>query len=110
MEKALTIENASVGYKVGKKTISVVDGIDASLHSCELVALIGRNGAGKSTLLRTLSAFQKPLSGIIECRGRNIAELSPNEMAKEVAIVLTSTEAAPLTVRELVSLGRIRTS
>ena len=106
MEKALTIENASVGYKVGKKTISVVDGIDASLHSCELVALIGRNGAGKSTLLRTLSAFQKPLSGIIECRGRNIAELSPNEMAKEVAIVLTSTEAAPLTVRELVSLGR----
>ena len=106
MKKALTISNASVGYRNGKKTVLVVDGIDASLQSCELVALIGRNGAGKSTLLRTLSAFQKPLSGTIECDGKNIVELSPNEVAKELAVVLTSTEPAPLTVKELVSLGR----
>ena len=106
MKKALTISNASVGYRNGKKTVLVVDGIDASLQSCELVALIGRNGAGKSTLLRTLSAFQKPLSGTVECGGRNIVEMSPNDVAKELAVVLTSTEPAPLTVKELVSLGR----
>lgn len=103
---ALTITDASVGYRNGKKPIHVVDGIDASLHCGELVALIGKNGAGKSTLLRTLSAFQKPLSGVIECDGKNIAELSPQDVAKELAVVLTSTEPAPLTVRELVSLGR----
>ena len=103
---ALTISKVSVGYRNGKKEIRVVDGIEASLQSCGLVALIGRNGAGKSTLLRTLSAFQKPLSGTIECNGRDIAGLSPNDVAKELAVVLTSTEPAPLTVRELVLLGR----
>lgn len=106
MKNVLTISNASVGYRNGKRTVLVVDGIDASLQSCELVALIGRNGAGKSTLLRTLSAFQKPLSGTVKCDGKDITELSPNDIAKELAVVLTSTEPAPLTVRELVSLGR----
>lgn len=106
MKKALTIINASIGYSSGKRTIHVVDGINASLHCCELVVLIGKNGAGKSTLLRTLSAFQKPLSGTIACAEKDITELSPNDLAKELAVVLTSTEPAPLTVRELVSLGR----
>lgn len=106
MKKTLTINNASIGYRTGKKPTHVVDGIDASLHCGELVALIGKNGAGKSTLLRTLSAFQKPLTGTIECNGRNMAEMSPNDVAKELAVVLTSAEPAPLTVRELVSLGR----
>ena len=103
---ALTIAKATIGYRNGKKTTTVADGIDAALHCGELVALIGKNGAGKSTLLRTLSALQKPLSGAIEFNGKDAAELSPNEVAKELALVLTSTEPAPLTVRELVSLGR----
>ena len=106
MKKALTINRASIGYRTGKKTTLVVDGIDASLHCGELVALIGKNGAGKSTLLRTLSAFQKPLSGTIECNGRDMASMSPDDVAKELAVVLTSAEPVPLTVREIVSLGR----
>ena len=106
MKEALAINKASIGYRTGKKTIHVVDGIDASLHCGELVALIGKNGAGKSTLLRTLSALQEPLSGDIELNGKNITGLSPNDVAKELSLVLTSIEQASLTVRELVSLGR----
>lgn len=75
MKEALAINKASIGYRTGKKTIHVVDGIDASLHCGELVALIGKNGAGKSTLLRTLSALQEPLSGDIELNGKNITGL-----------------------------------
>ena len=106
MKKALTISNVTIGYRNGKRTISVVDEINASLHGCELVALIGKNGAGKSTLLRTLSAFQKPLSGTIECDGKNMTEMQVSDVAKELAVVLTANESAPLTVRELVTLGR----
>lgn len=103
---ALTVSNVSIGYRQGKRCVHVVDGIDASLHCGEMVMLIGRNGAGKSTLLRTLSAFQKPLSGTVAYSGRDAGELSPNDMAKEVAVVLTANNPAPLTVREVVSLGR----
>ncbi len=103
---ALTISNVSIGYRQGKKCVHVVDGIDASLYCGELVMLVGRNGAGKSTLLRTLAAFQKPLSGTVTCSGKDIAGLSPNDIAKEVSVVLTANEPAPFTVREIVSLGR----
>lgn len=102
----LACNNVSVGYKHGDQAMHVVDGIDASLHCGELVALIGKNGAGKSTLLRTLSAFQKPLCGTVCYSERNIEELSANEIAKEVSVVLTANDPAPLTVREIVSLGR----
>lgn len=103
---ALTIDDATIGYRQGKKVVSVAEGINVSLHCGELVALIGRNGAGKSTLLRTLSAFQKPLLGVVCLSGKNVSDLSTRDVSKEVAVVLTATEAAPLTVRELVSLGR----
>ena len=102
----LACNNVSVGYKHGDHAVHVVDGIDASLHCGELVALIGKNGAGKSTLLRTLSAFQKPLYGTVCYSERNVEELSANEIAKEVSVVLTANDPAPLTVREIVSLGR----
>ena len=103
---ALTIINASIGYRQGKRTVHVVDGIDATLHCGELVMLIGRNGAGKSTLLHTLSAFRKPLSGTVRYSGKDVVELPQNDISKEVAVVLTDNEPAPLTVREIVSLGR----
>lgn len=52
----------------------VIDALDLSLASGELVALIGPNGAGKSTLLRMLTGFLPPDRG--ECRlgGRSLAE------------------------------------
>lgn len=107
MEKAvLTIADVTVGYRQGKKNLPVVSGINASLHRGELVALIGKNGSGKSTLLRTISYFQKPLAGRIECCGKNIVELSTGDIAKELAVVLASAESAPLTVKEVVALGR----
>ncbi len=102
----LTCNKLSIGYRHGEKTVHVVDNINASLCCGELVALIGQNGAGKSTLLRTLSAFQKPLCGTVCYSGQDIAALSANEIAKEVSVVLTANEPAPLTVREIVSLGR----
>lgn len=107
MEKpALTICNASIGYRQNKKAVQIVAGIDATLRCGELVVLIGRNGAGKSTLLRTLSAFQKPLSGNVGYSGKSAEQMSADDIAKEVSVVLTANEPAPLTVREIVSLGR----
>ena len=102
----LTIENLDVGYKTRHERKAVVRAINATLHAGEVVALIGLNGAGKSTLLRTLSAFQPPLSGKVEFAMGDVANLSSAELAKCVSVVLTENSFAPLTVDELVSLGR----
>ena len=45
-------------------------------------ALIGPNGAGKTTVFSMLSGFQKPTSGSIAFRGRDITPLGPAEVAQ----------------------------
>lgn len=103
---ALILKDASVGYGSRKKTTCVVSEMNATISGGELVALIGRNGAGKSTLLRTLAAYQPPLSGRVEFTGTDIGDMSQQDIARQISVVLTTVPAASLTVEELVSLGR----
>lgn len=103
---ALVIKDASVGYGSRKKTTCVVSEMNATISGGELVALIGRNGAGKSTLLRTLAAYQPPLSGRVEFTGTDIGDMSQQDIARQISVVLTTVPAASLTVEKLVSLGR----
>ena len=103
---ALSINDATIGYRNGRSVVPVVTAINATLCAGEVVALIGMNGAGKSTLLRTLSAFQRPLSGNVEFAKGEVSSLSTAELAKSVSVVLTENSFATLTVSELVSLGR----
>ena len=102
----LTIENLNVGYKGRNGETVVVEGINARLYGSEVVALVGRNGAGKSTLLRTLTAFQKPLSGEVFYSDISVSEMSSAEVARAVSVVLTDNLLHSLTARELVALGR----
>lgn len=47
----------------------VLDDINLSLHSNEIVGLLGRSGCGKSTLLRVVSGLAPPVSGEVRYRG-----------------------------------------
>ncbi len=103
----LSTSNLSIGYKTKSATNSIASNIDLSLEKAKLIALIGANGIGKSTLLRTLTGIQKPLSGTVLLNGKNIHELDPLTLAKNLSVVLT--EKLPpsnLTVWELIALGR----
>jgi iron complex transport system ATP-binding protein len=70
-------------------------------------AVLGPNGSGKSTLLRLLLGALKPSAGRTELRGRALDAWSREELAREVGVVPQGEEAVfPMTVRELVSMGR----
>ncbi len=104
----LEIRNLTIGYALrrGKNKI-IKENINQSLYKGEVTCLLGRNGAGKSTLLRTLSRFQKPLSGEILLDGKSLSTYSDHECALNIGIVLTDkTYAGGITVFELVALGR----
>ena len=69
--------------------------------------MLGKNGIGKSTLLRTISKVQKPLSGDIYIKGKNLSQYTNKELATQLSLVLT--ERLPdsqLTVFDLIALGR----
>jgi feruloyl-CoA synthase len=51
----------------------------------ELIAIVGANGAGKSSLIRAIAGLEKPRSGRIRFRGRDITAL-PSHRACELGI------------------------
>lgn len=99
---AIETHNLAIGYGT-----PLYSGVNLTLRQGELVCLLGLNGAGKSTLLRTLCGFLRPLGGSMKIMGRLIEKIHPEELSKEMGIVLTEkVSAGGVTVRELVSMGR----
>jgi len=104
----LNTNNLTIGYKISRGgTRIVVADICASLIPGELVCLLGANGAGKSTLLRTLAGMQPPIHGTVELLGNDIYNLSPQELAKLLSLVLTEKiDVGMLCAETLVGMGR----
>lgn len=50
----------------------VLKGIDLSIESGKVTAIVGPNGSGKTTLIKSILGLVKPTSGIIEVDGENI--------------------------------------
>ena len=63
-------------YKQGKQTLEVLSGVDLSIHSGEVIALVGQSGSGKSTLLQIAGLLDKPSGGRIFINGENIGKAS----------------------------------
>jgi NitT/TauT family transport system ATP-binding protein len=58
----------------------VLDKVDLTIHSGEIVGLLGRSGSGKSTLLRIIAGLVTPSSGEAKCRGE-VIKGPPNGVA-----------------------------
>lgn len=103
----LTTHGLAIGYRRGHQQTIVTDAINVELRAGELIALIGPNGAGKSTLMRTLAGLQPPLAGQIYLEGDDLQQLSPAEVARRLAVVLTErVDVGNLSAYGLVALGR----
>ncbi len=81
--------------------LTVLDRIDVSIHSGEIVGLLGRSGSGKSTLLRIAAGLIKPTSGEAVYRGVPLIE-----PAAGISVVFQTFALFPwLTVIENVEAG-----
>ena len=58
----------------------ILHGISFDVKRGETLVILGGSGSGKSTLLRTLVGLEKPTSGEIWIKGKNIAALSESEL------------------------------
>ncbi|AEE45586.1 putative F420-0 ABC transporter ATP-binding protein [Cellulomonas fimi] len=100
-----------VGTRLGGRW--VVDGVDATPPPGHFTGLLGPNGAGKSTLLRLVAGLLEPergavLVGTAPEKPVPVASLGRRERARRIALLeQESSSTVPLTVREVVALGRI---
>ena len=70
------------GYRIGKKAIEVLHGIDLCIHRGEKVFLCGPSGAGKTTLLYTLAGLERPERGSVHIHGVDLYALGRREQAR----------------------------
>ena len=58
----------------------ILHGISFDVKRGETMVILGGSGSGKSTLLRTLVGLEQASSGEVWIRGKNIADISQDEM------------------------------
>ncbi len=61
--------------------VEVLRGLDLAVDRGEMVAILGESGAGKTTLLHLVGALDRPDSGTILFRGRNVGAAGAGERA-----------------------------
>src|ERR1700709_2119614 len=88
-------------HKESNVDLVVLDDVNVTIQSGEMVALLGRSGSGKSTLLRIVAGLLLPSAGTVLWRGKKLT--GP---AEGVAMVFQSFALFPwLTVKQNVELG-----
>lgn len=68
----LHLEQVRKSFGSGDARVEVLHGIDLTVNSGELVALIGPSGSGKSTLLNLLGLLDRPTEGTLSIRGQRV--------------------------------------
>jgi simple sugar transport system ATP-binding protein len=83
------------------------DGVNLTVRTGTVHAIVGENGAGKSTLMKILYGAQKPDEGTITVKGKDEVFSSPKEaIAEGIGMVFQAFMlAANLTVWENIVLG-----
>jgi putative ABC transport system ATP-binding protein len=102
-------ENVSREYRLGEAVVHAVNGLTLTVSPGEFLALLGSSGSGKSTFLSMLAGLDRPSSGSIHVGDRNLAELSPQNLARyrreTVGMVFQSFNLLPrMTLEENVEL------
>lgn len=78
--KILTVNNLSKVY--GKKIIfNALNDINFSIEDGEFVGIMGPSCSGKTTLLNMISTIDKPTTGTMELKGKNLLLLKGEELA-----------------------------
>ncbi|RFS84256.1 heme ABC transporter ATP-binding protein [Actinomadura spongiicola] len=94
------------GLQVERGARTVLDGVDLTVRTGEVLALVGPNGAGKSTLLAAVGG-DVAFTGGISVDGAPLATWGHTELAMRRAILLQrQTMSFPFTVAQVVRMGR----
>ena len=69
-------------YGEGEAAVDALRGVDLSVRSGELVAVMGPSGSGKSTLMHILAGLDTPTAGTVTIAGTEITQLDDTKLTR----------------------------
>lgn len=85
MSKEIILEAIEIkkSYPISKENrLEVLKGINLKIFEGEIAVIVGKSGAGKSTLLHIMGALDKPDSGKLIFKGKDLFEMNSRQLAK----------------------------
>ena len=68
-------------YELDGVAVEALRGVSLTIPAGDYAAIVGPSGSGKSTLMHLLGGLDRPSSGTLLIGGRDVAKLSPAELA-----------------------------
>ena len=72
----LSVRGVTKSFKLGRRRVDVLNGIDLDVREGDFVAIRGSSGAGKSTLLHILGLLDRPETGTVVYDGQDVSSAS----------------------------------
>jgi ABC-type lipoprotein export system ATPase subunit len=100
MSAIVETKNVKKTYGMNGVAVEAVRGVDLAVQEGEFVAIVGPSGSGKSSLLHMIGAMDRPTSGEILFKGREMSNLGDGARtdlrAKEIGFIFQTFNLLPM--------------
>lgn len=106
--QSLEVALRGVELRYPGQEVPAVRGVDLTLRTGQVVALVGANGSGKSTLAAVLAGLLEPTAGDVHWDGIDRRSLPVQQWRPDVAVLLQDSGRYQETLRDNIGFGAVR--
>jgi ATP-binding cassette subfamily B protein len=101
----IVLEDVSFSYPLTDN--NAVENINLTIHSGEIIAVVGENGSGKSTLIRLLTGLYLPKSGRVLHNNKSTKEYTPKALFAGISGVFQKFQRYQLSLSDNVTISEM---